>query len=377
MRAPPADNRKAGILIRGSSVRARRGLHQQKAGIDHVDDKHGWEPSAYLDILGGVLFLTTLELPVANHTVVIGEALIDLIQQADGRFVAKPGGAPANVSIALARLGMTVSFAGRVSTDKFGDTIRAWLEPEDIDLSLIESTNDPTSLAVASLDSEGKADYSFYLKGTADWGWAPGAFTSLENNPPAALVIGSVATVIEPGAPVIESLASHLWKQDLSTVTIDVNIRPGLGFQRDQETVRVERQITLAHIVKASDDDLTWLYPNRTPIDTARAWSTNGQYVIMTCGADGATLFTPAGDSVSVRAPNIDLVDTVGAGDSFLGATLFGLQRLNALGNNAFGRLAAVSRDEWVSLLELSARVGAITCSRAGCNPPTAAEIGL
>lgn len=314
---------------------------------------------------------------MGNQTVVIGEALIDLIQQDDGRFVAKPGGAPANVSIALARLGVHVSFAGRLSTDKFGDTIRAWLEPEDIDLSLVENTGDPTSLAVASLDSNGKADYSFYLKGTADWGWTSGSFARLESNPPAALVIGSVAIAIEPGASVIESLASHLGKREISTVTIDVNIRPGLGFEREQEIIRVERQVKLAHIVKASDDDLAWLYPNRPPMDTARTWSMDGQYVIMTSGSEGATLFTPAGDSVNVSAPSIDLVDTVGAGDSFLGATLFGLQRLDALGPNAFDRLANVSREEWVSLLELSARVGAITCSRAGCNPPTATELGL
>jgi fructokinase len=314
---------------------------------------------------------------MSNRTVVIGEALVDLIQQEDGRFVAKPGGAPANVSIAMARLGVPVSFAGRLSTDKFGEKIRAWLEPEDIDLSLVESTDDPTSLAVASLDVEGKADYSFYLKGTADWGWTSGAFARLESEPPAALVIGSVAIAIEPGASVIERLASHLWKGNLSTVTIDVNIRPGLGFLREHETIRVERQIKFAHIVKASDDDLAWLYPNRTPIDTARAWSMQGQYVIMTCGAEGASLFTPNGDSVSVSAPSIDLIDTVGAGDSFLGATLFGLQQLNALGADALDRLAEVSRGDWVSLLDFSARVGAITCSRSGCNPPTAAELGL
>lgn len=314
---------------------------------------------------------------MTNHTVVIGEALIDLIQQEDGRFAAKPGGAPANVAIALARLGVNVSFAGRLSTDKFGEKIRAWLEVEDIDLSLIERTDDPSSLAVASLDSDGKADYSFYLKGTADWGWTRGAFVGLEDKPPAAVVFGSVAAVIEPGASVIESLATHLWERDLATIVIDINIRPGLGFDREHEIIRVERQIKLAHIVKASDDDLTWLYPNRAPNDTARAWSMDGHYVIMTCGAEGATLFTPTGDSVSVSAPKINLVDTVGAGDSFLGATLFGLQRLDAIGNNALNRLADVSRDEWFSLLELSARVGAITCSRAGCNPPTAAELGL
>jgi len=314
---------------------------------------------------------------MSDRIVVIGEALIDLIQQGDGKYEAKPGGAPANVSIALARLGAHVSFAGRMSTDKFGEKLFNWLSPESIDLSLVERTEDPTSLAVASLDAEGKASYSFYLKGTADWGWTLGAFMNLEVEPPAALVIGSVATAIEPGASVIESLAGHLHSSDSSTVVIDLNIRPGLGFERELETVRVERQIKLAHIVKASDDDLAWLYPDRVPVETARVWAAAGHHVIMTRGADGATLFTPSGDTVSVKAPVIELVDTVGAGDSFLGATLYGLQQLDALGANAEALLAKVTLDEWITLLELAARVGAITCSRAGCNPPTLAELGV
>ncbi len=314
---------------------------------------------------------------MSDRIVVIGEALIDLIQQGDGKYEAKPGGAPANVSIALARLGAHVSFAGRMSTDKFGEKLFNWLSPESIDLSLVERTEDPTSLAVASLDAEGKASYSFYLKGTADWGWTLGAFMNLEVEPPAALVIGSVATAIEPGASVIESLAGHLHSSDSSTVVIDLNIRPGLGFERELETVRVERQIKLAHIVKASDDDLAWLYPDRVPVETARVWAAAGHHVIMTRGADGATLFTPSGDTVSVKAPVIELVDTVGAGDSFLGATLYGLQQLDALGANAEALLAKVTLDEWITLLELAARVGAITCSRAGCNPPTIAELGV
>lgn len=314
---------------------------------------------------------------MSDRIVVIGEALIDLIQQADGSYQAKPGGAPANVSIALARLGANVSFAGRMSNDKFGQKLHDWLSPENIDLSLVERTSDPTSLAVASLDDQGKASYSFYLKGTADWGWTLGAFVHLEMEPPAALVIGSVATAIEPGASVIENLAGYLHSTENSTVVIDLNIRPGLGFERDNETVRVERQIKLAHIVKASDDDLAWLYPDRVPVETARVWARAGHHVIMTRGADGATLFTPTGDTVSVKAPVIELVDTVGAGDSFLGATLFGLQQRGALGANAEELLAQVSLDDWINLLTLAAEVGAITCSRAGCNPPTLAELGL
>ncbi|MDH6207151.1 carbohydrate kinase family protein [Aurantimicrobium minutum] len=314
---------------------------------------------------------------MSDRIVVIGEALIDLIQQADGCYQAKPGGAPANVSIALARLGAHVSFAGRMSNDKFGQKLHDWLSPEKIDLSLVERTSDPTSLAVASLDDQGKASYSFYLKGTADWGWTLGAFVHLEVEPPAALVIGSVATAIEPGASVIENLAGHLHSTENSTVIIDLNIRPGLGFERENETVRVERQIKLAHIVKASDDDLAWLYPDRSPVDTARLWAGAGHHVIMTRGADGATLFTPTGDTVSVKAPVIELVDTVGAGDSFLGATLYGLQQRGALGGNAEELLSKVTLDEWIDLLTLAAEVGAITCSRAGCNPPTLAELGL
>jgi fructokinase len=314
---------------------------------------------------------------MSDRIVVIGEALIDLIQQPDGSYQAKPGGAPANVSIALARLGAHVSFAGRMSDDKFGQKLHDWLSPEKIDLSLVERTSDPTSLAVASLDEQGKASYSFYLKGTADWGWTLGAFVHLEVEPPAALVIGSVATAIEPGASVIENLAGHLHSTENSTVIIDLNIRPGLGFERESETVRVERQIKLAHIVKASDDDLAWLYPDRSPVDTARLWAGQGHHVIMTRGADGATLFTPTGDTVSVKAPVIQLVDTVGAGDSFLGATLYGLQQRGALGGNAEELLAKVTLDDWIDLLTLAAEVGAITCSRAGCNPPTLAELGL
>jgi fructokinase len=314
---------------------------------------------------------------MSDRIVVIGEALIDLIQQPDGSYQAKPGGAPANVSIALARLGAHVSFAGRMSNDKFGQKLHDWLSPEKIDLSLVERTSDPTSLAVASLDEQGKASYSFYLKGTADWGWTLGAFVHLEVEPPAALVIGSVATAIEPGASVIENLAGHLHSTENSTVIIDLNIRPGLGFERENETVRVERQIKLAHIVKASDDDLAWLYPHRSPVDTARLWAGQGHHVIMTRGADGATLFTPTGDTVSVKAPVIQLVDTVGAGDSFLGATLYGLQQRGALGGNAEELLAKVTLDDWIDLLTLAAEVGAITCSRAGCNPPTLAELGL
>lgn len=314
---------------------------------------------------------------MTKRIVVVGEALIDLIQQPDGNYQAKPGGAPANVSIALARLGTQVYFAGRLSTDSFGEKLYSWLEPENIDLSMVQRTADPTTLAVASLDEQGKAHYSFYLNGTSDWGWSLGAFADVEVSPPAALVIGSLALAIDPAASVIENLAKNLFTHHRSTVAMDLNIRPGLGFERVAEVERIERQIQVAHIVKASDDDLVWLYPDRAPEDTALLWASQGTYVIMTRGADGATLFAPAQARVDVSAPSITLVDTVGAGDSFLGATLFGLQRIGALGAEPNLLLSQVSPENWSEILTRAAQVGAITCSRAGCNPPTLKELGL
>lgn len=314
---------------------------------------------------------------MSSQIVVIGEALIDLIQRDDGTFEAKPGGAPANVSIALARLGTSVRFAGRMSTDKFGEKLHDWLSAEPIDLSLVEQTDDATSLAIATLDGSGKAGYSFYITNTADWGWQPGSFDALVAAPPAALVIGSVAMAKEPGCSVIESLAATLHALESTTVIFDVNVRPGLGFDHTAEVSRIERQIGSAHIVKASDDDLIWLYPGRPAEETARQWADEGHYVILTLGSAGASLFTPSGEVVTVSAPSIELVDSVGAGDSFLGATLFGLQHRNALGAKTLDRLHSVSPEDWHEVLELAAQVGAMTCQRAGCNPPTAAELGL
>jgi len=314
---------------------------------------------------------------MSRRIVVIGEALIDLIQQADGSYQAKTGGAPANVCIALARLGTEVTYITRMSTDAFGVKLHNWLAPESIDLSHLVRTTDPTTLAVVTLDDDAKASYSFYTEGTSDWGLTDADVADVVATPPAALVIGTVSLVIEPGATVIEGTAAKLHEAAETSVVIDFNIRPGLGFDRDAERARVERQIGVAHIIKASDDDLAWLYAAGEVESVAAEWSQAGRAIIVTRGADGATLYLDGKRVVDVPAPKIELVDTVGAGDAFLGATLFGLQQRDALGVEATERLRRLSPDDWTDVLTLAARVGAITCSRAGCNPPTRAELGL
>ncbi len=318
---------------------------------------------------------------MSQHIVVVGEALIDLIQQPDGSYQAKTGGAPANVCIALARLGTDVTFVARMSVDAFGVKLHDWLAPESINLAHLIRTSDPTTLAIATLDDHGKASYSFYITGTADWGLTDLDLADIVTKSPAAFVMGSVALAIEPGAQAIEHTATRLHEQGTTTVVIDLNIRPGLGFDRDAERERVERQITVAHIVKASDEDIAWLYSPDLVDATAALWSREGRAVIVTRGSAGASLYLDGNRVTDVPAPVIELVDTVGAGDSFLGATLFGLQERGALGagtgDGPVSALRSLTTDEWTAVLSLAAHVGAITCSRAGCNPPTRSELEL
>ena len=314
---------------------------------------------------------------MSTNIVVVGEALIDLIQQSDGSYQAKTGGAPANVSIALARLGTDVTFIARMSNDAFGVKLYDWLAPEPINLSHLIRTDDPTTLAVATLDDDGKASYSFYINGTADWGLSERDLTDILTTPPAAFVIGSVSLVIQPGALAIEATANRLSESNSTTVVMDLNIRPGLGFDHHAERTRIERQIEHAHIVKASDEDIAWLYSASEVETIASSWSEHERAVIVTRGSEGATLYFCGHRVTDVAAPRIELVDTVGAGDSFLGATLFGLQERGALGDQPATRLRALSHQSWTDVLTLATRVGAITCSRAGCNPPTRTELGI
>jgi fructokinase len=299
---------------------------------------------------------------------VAGEALIDMLP-APGRqhsFDARPGGAPLNVAVGLARLGRRASFLGRISADTFGQLLRQDLENAGVDLSMVVLASEATTLGVAALDAHGKAAYTFYANGTADWQWAEPEVPRVLSADIRALYVGGLALRLLPGAAVLEGLMRRARQQDRALIFFDPNVRSGFDFTAAAERARVERQLELAHVVKASEDDIALLYPGRDWREIAAAWQemTSG-LIVVTLGANGAYALSPAGSEITVPAVSTDLVDTVGAGDAFAAALLDGL--VGAIpcdaGPAGLRRIpVAVTR----LLLERACASAAFTCGRAG-----------
>lgn len=310
---------------------------------------------------------------------VIGEALIDLIGKADddGKYHAVVGGANANVALALARRGQDQKFLGRISTDGFGRIIRDRLASNGVDLSLSISASEQTSLAVATIGAGGSASYSFYLNGTADWAWTMAELPSqqdIDSLGAQCIQYGCLTLAVSPGAELVSD-----WLSALNGVTRshDLNIRSALGFEREAELSRVLRINAYSDIIKASDADLWWLFDLAEGSDLdeiAHDWSSDSRLVVITRGGDGASLYRN-GKRLDVSAPKVDLVDTVGAGDTYIANFLGELQERGALGSDSRNRLMALSDEELVSAAEFAAVAAGLVCERQGCEPPTKAEV--
>ncbi len=312
---------------------------------------------------------------------VIGEALIDLIGTADGggKYQAVVGGANANVALALARRGVEQRFMGRISSDGFGQPIRARLASNGVNLDYSINAKEQTSLAVATIGDGGSASYSFYVDGTADWGWTESELPSaieLASLNTKAIQFGCLAVAIAPGGLVLEQWLKDLYQVGDSTLSHDLNIRSALGFEREAELARVLRINAHSHIIKASDADIEWLFdlPVGAELDSiANDWSQGGKLVVITRGGDGATLYLN-GNKLHAAAPKINLVDTVGAGDTFMANLLAELDLLEALGADPIDRLAKLSTAELQRAAEIAAVAAGIVCERKGCEPPTLSE---
>jgi fructokinase len=308
--------------------------------------------------------------------IVAGEALIDLVAtDANGGYRAVPGGSPANVAVGLARLEQPVRLLARLGPDAFGRRVREHLVGNGVDLAWAVDATEPTSLAVASLDPTGQATYDFYLTGTADWQWTaaelPAALGGVT-----ALHSGSLALGLPPGAVVLEDLFRREHAEGARTLSVDLNLRPSILTDRNAERARVERQVRLAHLVKASDEDLGWLYPGQPIAEITARWRAAGvTCCVVTMGGGGAYLLAPDGVAYRQTARPIEVADTVGAGDSFTGGMLDALARLDALGSDPVARLAAVSSSQWLEVLDHAGTVAAITCTRRGADPPTRADV--
>ncbi|MFM6979796.1 MAG: carbohydrate kinase family protein [Micrococcales bacterium] len=326
---------------------------------------------------------------------VIGEALIDLIENRyqPGAFNAIVGGANANVAIALARRGTKQQFLGRISNDRFGKIIREKLEANHVGLSHSISADEMSTLVVVAIDSHGVPSYAFYVNGTADWGWTPEELPTdvdFENLHATAIQYGCLGMAMEPGNKVIEVWAKQHYDQNSVTLSHDINMRPALGFEPAKERARVERVNAFSHIIKASDEDIDWLYQldDKDPkhdhqIDTiVGSWIGNtSRVVLVTRGADGVSIYRaggvgePAVKRFNVPSRKINVVDTVGAGDTFCANLLGQLSDVGALGTDPFDRLANLSDEALREFVRVAGIAASITCERAGAEPPTLADL--
>ena len=299
-----------------------------------------------------------------------GEGLIDLIPgpAADNRYDAVLGGSPFNVAIGLARLGAPTAFVSRLSSDPNGESLAAALARAGADLRFVARDPRPTTLAfVMRGTAHTGSRYSFYIDATSfdgEWpfpsDWPAGA---------RHLHVGSFAAL---GPRHAESVVAALeLAREHATTSFDPNIRPLVTPDRDAVRAMAERQVALASLVKASEEDLEWLYPGRSVEATLDDWAGRGpRFCVATLGGHGAIARLGA-ERLTVVAPKVDVVDTVGAGDSFMSALLSAMDRDGALG----GRGESPTPERLQGWLDFAAEASAITCTRKGSDPPTLEEV--
>ncbi|MCX4986227.1 carbohydrate kinase [Streptomyces sp. NBC_00572] len=293
---------------------------------------------------------------------VIGECVADIVRAPAGSGASDrvhPGGSPANVAYGLGRLGRDVTLLTQLADDPTGRLIEAHLTGAGV---RVEVGDVPlrTPSAVVGLDARGQASYTFDMAWTLTGG-APAGLA------PAHVHIGSIAAVTAPGAATVLAETERL--RERATVSYDPNVRPELMGEHEEAVARVERCVALSDLVKASDEDLAWLYPGEEPHTVAARWLALGPAVVLvTRGADGSLALTRH-HTVAAEAPRVDVVDTVGAGDSFMSAVL---DTLAGRGRDALRGLGA---EYLAGLLRRAGTAAAVTVSRAGAQPPDRSEL--
>ena len=299
---------------------------------------------------------------------VAGEALIDLVAT-DGVLRPIPGGGPFNTAVALASLGVPVGYLGRLSDDRFGRLLEQLLTESGVDRRYVLHGTQPTPLAVVHTRPDGDAEYSFYLTGTAYAAITAADLPSLDADV-VALHVGTLALATDPPAAALEELIEQEAGRRL--IVVDPNVRPAVCGEPDVYRARFERWAGRAHVIKLSAADAAWLYPGRSSEDVLELVLERGaRLAVLTLGGDGAAARSGAGRA-RVSSPPVEVVDTVGAGDSF-GAGF--LRALWADGRLDVDSVGGLDGDELTRALELATAVGALQCSRAGAVPPTLAEV--
>ena len=305
---------------------------------------------------------------------VIGEALVDVVHGINGEIKNIPGGSPANTAVALARLGTKTYMKARTSTDQFGTEIRNYLTNQNINLDYSLVVKSPSSVVNALIQKDGSAKYEANLRGAADYGWT---FEELDQviDPDIQIVqLGSLTSYIEPGATNVEKWFSKLRQSNKYLLTFDPNIRHPLDGENDVDVrSRAKKLASLSHVVKASDEDLNWIFSNNNPQDSAiNIIESGASLVVVTLGKKGAFAVNKKLEIVEVKAKEIAVIDTIGAGDTFAAALITQLLENSWINKNALENL---SSDDLTEILTNCSAASAITCSRQGANPPHRHEV--
>lgn len=316
--------------------------------------------------------------PEPNHSdskalvTVIGEALVDIIEgprQGNAAPETHPGGSPLNVAVGCARLGLHTKLVTHFAEDAYGQLIAKHLANNGVEP--IVGGSQPTSTALATLDDTGAARYTFAISWDINGASIP-ALAAAESS--RHVHTGSIATVLPPGSKSVMGLLEGARRH--ATISFDPNCRPAISPDKAAARKQAEDFVAASDIVKASDEDLLWLYPDRTLEESMNAWLALGPALVaLTRGANGPVLLSRSG-RVDITGETVEVADTVGAGDSFMSALISGLRQLDALGAAGRARLQEITQDQLHVLARYANKAAGITCSRPGANPPGLADLG-
>ena len=299
------------------------------------------------------------------NIICLGDALIDFKEIDTLTFKGFVGGSPLNVAVAAARLGESVGFASQVSTDQFGKAIRAYLQENGVDTSFLLQSDAPSTLAFVG-EVEGEAVFDFVANRSADVLYDPQPRQDFGEVK--MVQFGSISLLQEPAATTLtDTAAKHAQS---AAVVFDPNVRPALIADRRAFEARLQRDwLPISHLVKVSSQDLRWLYPDTPYEEVAKGWLERGpQAVIVTDGGASVTLYRANHEALSVPPFEVEVVDTVGAGDTFTGALTVSLLEHG-------GALQDLGDELWLEVLRTAAAAAALNCTRAGADPPTQEEL--